>query len=352
MELFVIGLNHNTAPLQVRERFAFSETATEQALKSLAGHDGIYEAVLLSTCNRTELYAVLDDTIAEPARFMGRILAELAPNDTVSPARNDVCFYVYQNEACVRHLLKVAASLDSQILGENQILGQVKTAYALAHAVGTTKTVLNILFHRAITAGKKVRAHTRISQNPVSISTAAIELVRKHYADLAGLRIMLIGAGKMGRLTVSNLKKRGGYDVCIVNRDFGHARELANQTHCRAVPWAELHTVAATADIIISSTAAPDFVLNYTDVAQIVAQRKDKPLLLVDIAMPRDIDPTVNEISGVKLFNIDDLETITRHNHLLRLEAAALAAQITEHAAALAMRKLTPALSGARRSNV
>lgn len=291
MELIVIGLNHNTAPLHIRERFAFSATAAARALAYLKNHEDICEAVLLSTCNRTELYAVLDNTV-DASHYMRRLLLQLTDQSASPPATETDYFYLYTNNDCVRHLLKVAASLDSQILGENQILGQIKNAYALAHAAGTTKTILNVLFHRAITAGKKVRTQTTISQNPVSISTAAIELAREHYGDLTRLQVLLIGAGKMGHLTVNNLQKRGCSDIVVANRNFEHARTLAHQMQCRTVSFAEITAQAVTANIIVTSTAAPDYVLDYAMVAEIAARREGKPLLLIDIAVPRDIDPT------------------------------------------------------------
>lgn len=340
MELIVLGLNHNTAPLAIRESFAFAEAAALSALTSISRQAGVCEAVLLSTCNRTEIYAVLDG-VEDAAGFLRGLLMRLADTRANLAEIGDGCFYAHQNQACIRHLFRVAASLDSQILGENQILAQVKQAYHAAHKADTTKTVLNILFQRAITAGKKVRSQTRISQNAVSISTAAIELAKDFLPDLSRANILLIGAGKMGQLAMDNLSSRKCKNIYVMNRDYEKALALAGKLGCHAVPFGEMRATAAGMDVIMTSTSSSGYVLSGGDMQEIMRRRGHKPLLLVDIAVPRDIEPEVAQIDGVTLFNIDDLEKITLQNKMLRTQAAALAESLVEKEVDAAVLKLS-----------
>lgn len=325
MQLIVIGLNHKTAPVAVRERFAVGKDAVRQGLSNLGDYEAIHEAVILSTCNRSELYAVVDDAEAD-ASVVKQFLFDLTGNG------EDIDEYLYAlaAEDCIRHLFEVAASLDSLVLGEGQILSQVKAAYAMARKAEATSTVLNTLFHRAIAAGKRVRTETRIAYNSVSVSYAAVELAQKKLGSLEEAKALVFGAGKMAELTMQHLRSHGVRQIYVANRHIEKAQELAAAYGGEAVPFEGALKRAVDIDIIVTSTGAPHYVVKPWETQQLMAKRQGRPIFFIDIAVPRDVDPEVAEIRGVTLYNIDALEAVVDRHVEDRQREALRARQIVE----------------------
>ena len=334
MQLLMLGLNHKTAPVEVRERFSLAKGAVRQGLMNLSEYDGLQEMVVLSTCNRSEIYAVVDDAASDEATLK-QFLFDLTGNEEDI----DEYLYKYIDEECIRHLFLVASSLDSLVLGEGQILSQVKEAYALAREAGTTSTVINTLFHRAIATGKRVRTETRIAYNSVSVSYAAVELARQELGNLEGAGALIFGAGKMAELTAQHLVARGGKKIMVANRHLDKAETLAAEFGGEAVPWDQAMRRAVEADVIVTSTGAPHYVVKPWETQQLMAKRKGRPLFFIDIAVPRDVDPEVADIKGVTLYNIDSLEAVVdEHVEERRREAKAAYAIVEEEAAAIEKR--------------
>ena len=327
MVLAVLGLNHKTAPVEVRECLSFPEDTIKQALRRLEEHEDFLECVVLSTCNRTEVYAVLED-VDDPSTVMLEFLERLA-GPTPAGISPEHLFY-YGGEACIRHLFRVAASIDSLIVGEGQILSQVKKAYSVAKDCGTTSTVLNTLFHRAIAAGKKVRTETHIAFSAVSVSYAAVELAKKLLGDLSQATVMILGAGEMSELTARHLVENGVRTVFVSNRNQTRAEDLAQKFHGRAVPFEQFMKWAVDTDIIITSTGAPHYIVRSWDVAHIMPQRSGRLLIFIDIAVPRDVEPEVAAIAGVSLYNIDNLNAVVDSNKRARLKEARKAEKILD----------------------
>ncbi|MBE8954599.1 MAG: glutamyl-tRNA reductase [Quinella sp. 2Q5] len=318
MHLKVLGLNHTTAPVDVRERFSIGKDAVRRGLDNLDDYGGLSEAVVLVTCNRTEIYAVTDDD-AGVREFL---------NDLIGATVDEKFLYAFDDEDCTNHLFAVAAGLDSLILGEGQILSQVKEAYAVAKAAHATDTILNTLFNRAIASGKRVRTETRIACNSVSVSSAAVELAARELGTLVGRNVLIFGAGKMARLTAQHLISRGVGKIFVANHHIERAIDMANQIGAQAVAWNEAFTAAAHVDIIITSTGAPHYVVKPWQTQQLMARRQGRGILFIDIAVPRDVDPEVGNICGVTLFNIDDLESVVEKNFQARRREARLAEKI------------------------
>ncbi len=319
MQLIVLGLNHKTAPVEIRERFNFSQDKVARVLRRLINNDNINEAILLSTCNRTELYLVLEDPTAGVA-FIRTLLRHLAG----AQYRSDY-FYNLTGINCVRHLFRVASSLDSLILGEGQILSQIKSAYNLSRSRGMTDILLNTVFTRAITVGKRVRTETKIAFSSVSVSSAAVDLATDVIGDLTKANVLVLGAGRMSELTARHLIDKGARTIFVSNRNLEHARELAQKFNGKAIPYNNFMQQAVTADIIITSTGAPHYVITEAGIRSIMPQRHGKPLILVDIAVPRDV-----EIEGVTLYNIDDLEDVVDVNKNFRSAEAKVAEVLIE----------------------
>ena len=331
MLLAVLGLNHKTAPVEVRECYSCPEEAVKQSLRRLDEHEDFLECVVLSTCNRTEVYAVLED-VDDPSAVMLEFLDRLAV-PAGQEAAMDYLFF-HSGEACIRHLFYVAASIDSLVVGEGQILSQVKKAYSMAKDCGATSTVLNTLFNRAIAAGKKVRTETRIAYSAVSVSYAAVELARQLLGDLTIANVLILGAGEMSELTARHLVENGVKTVFVSNRNHKRAEELAEKFHGQAVPFEHFMQWAVKTDIIITSTGAPHYIVNSWDVAHIMPQRAGRPLIFIDIAVPRDVEPEVAAIAGVSLYNIDNLNAVVDSNRRERLREARKAEKILEKEAA------------------
>ncbi len=325
MQLLMLGLNHKTAPVEVRERFSLAKAAVRQGLMNMSEYEGIQEMVVLSTCNRSEIYAVVDDASADEATLK-QFLFDLTGNEE----NIDAYLYKFVDEECIRHLFLVASSLDSLVLGEGQILSQVKEAYALSREAGTTSTVINTLFHRAIATGKRVRTETRIAYNSVSVSYAAVELARQELGNLNGASALIFGAGKMAELTAQHLVARGVEKILVANRHLDKAEVLAKEFAGEAVPWNQAMKRAVDVDVIVTSTGAPHYVIKPWETQQLMAKRKGHPLFFIDIAVPRDVDPEVADIKGVTLYNIDSLEAVVDEHVAERRQEAKAALKIVE----------------------
>jgi glutamyl-tRNA reductase len=324
--IVLIGLNHKTAPLAVREKIFTGCQEEKDLLSSLRSINGVGEVLYLSTCNRIEIIASVEET--EDA---GKSLNDfLAQNGGLTPTEVANCFYEYRGEEAVRHIFRVSASLDSLVIGETQILGQVKDAYRQALAQNATGVVLNRLMHCSFRAAKRVRSETAIAVNPVSVSFAAVELAKKIFGSLTGKKILLIGAGEMAELTGMHLISNGAEEIIVANRSMPQAIALAEKFHGEAVSLDALEEKLIEVDIVISSTGAPAYIVTADLIRKIHHQRKNRLLFLIDIAVPRDIDPVASLLENVYLYNIDNLQDIVDENMNVRKKEAIKAEMIVE----------------------
>ncbi|HZB25943.1 MAG TPA: glutamyl-tRNA reductase [Vicinamibacterales bacterium] len=309
LRLFAIGVNHRTAPIEVRERVDFARDGLEAALAGLAAHTPVREMAVLSTCNRAEVYAAADndEAVERVARFFGEYHG-------VSPDDLNAHLYVHRGAAAARHLFRVAAGLDSLIVGEPQILGQVKAAYTVASEQHYTGTVLNRLFHLAFAAGKRVRSETGLGEGAVSVSYAAISLAKKIFGDLSRLEVLILGSGAMGKLTAVHLRAQGVAGITIASRTRSTADRLAEQIGATACDWSELENALVQADIVVTATGAPTVVLTRADLERAMKNRRERPLFVIDIAVPRDVDPAAGTLDEIFLYNVDDLKGIIESN--------------------------------------
>ena len=321
MELLVLGLNHRTAPVEIREKFSLSPEKIKKGLGRLEKYDNLQEAVVLSTCNRSEIYAVVSRGCSNT---VASFWADLNGTECTEEFFQQYT-YRYEDEDCVEHLLRVTASLDSLVIGEGQILSQVKHAYAIAQSANATGTLLNLLFNRAIAAGKRVRNETKIAFNAVSVSYAAVELARARLGDFSGCRVLLFGAGKMAELTATHLMCQGLKSLYVANRHIERATELACRYGGQAVEWPEVYGLLGSMDIVITSTGAPHYVIHRREIVHALEARQGKPLVLIDIAVPRDVEPAVGELPEVCLYNIDDLKAVVDDNIQERQKEAMIA---------------------------
>lgn len=320
MNIVVIGINYRTAPVELRERLVFPENSLKEALAAFRETKGVLEGVLLSTCNRTELIMVVDHLrrgIDHTQRF-------LEAWSGVSRADFQHALYIHQDREAVAHLFRVACGLDSMIVGETQILGQLKDAFFLAREQGNTGSLLNRLLQRVITFAKKVHAETGINDNAVSTSYAAIELMKKVFGDLKGKHAAVIGAGKVASLTCQHLHAAKLGRISVVNRTLEKAEELARRFAGQAVPWSALPDVLQEVDILVSATGAPGYILTRAQVEGIMARRGGRRLLLMDMAVPRDLDPQIHHLPNTFLYDIDDLEGLVEANLAERMKEARL----------------------------
>jgi glutamyl-tRNA reductase len=310
VHILALGLNHRTAPVDIRERLAFAPSQVGEALRSFVQTVPATEAAILSTCNRSEVYAVT----ANHNAAVERIKQFLAQFHDLSPEK--FCPHLYQrlDDDSVKHLFRVACGVDSMVVGETQILAQVKDAFDSARASGTVRVVLDELFRRALSVGKRARTETDISKGALSVSSAAVELAKHIFASLRGTTILILGAGEMSELTAQYLIEQGATSVFVSNRTFERAVELAQKFKGEAIRFDDLPQRLHVADIVVSSTAAPHTVLHQHTVAQAMRARRNRPMFLIDIAVPRDIEPSVNDLDNVYLFNIDDLQQVVEEN--------------------------------------
>lgn len=322
MQPLVIGINHTTAPVALRERLAFADEETPAVLAALLGEPQIGEAVALSTCNRTEFYL-----LAEP-QFGDEAAAWLARWRELDDPALSSALYCHQGDAAVVHLMRVACGLDSMVLGEPQILGQVKQAYAVARGLGCVKGMLERWFQNTFAVAKQVRSDTGIGAAAVSVAYAAVQLARQIFPTLAELRVLLVGAGDTSELVARHLYEQGVRQLTVVNRTFTRGEELASRFGGRALPFSELPQALETSDMVISSTASPLPVVGAGAVARALKIRKRQPMLLVDLAVPRDIEAEVGELDDAFLYTVDDLQSIVASNMAGRQQAAELANQM------------------------
>ena len=324
MHLTVVGLSHKTAPIEIREKLTFPANRQEESLAILTSSNDVVEAVIVSTCNRTEIYAVTTAG-SDGSSAIIDFMCEYHDLD-----RHDLIRYLYikEGEAVVHHLFRVVASLDSMVIGEAQILGQVKEAYKLGFEHSATGRIFNRLFRQSFEVGKRVRTETAIGESAVSISYAAVELAKKVFDTLEGRTVLVVGAGKMSELTAKHLCSNGVCNVLVTNRTFERAEELAARFEGTAIPYEELFVRMAEADIVISSTAATEYVITKEQVAGALKGRRGRPLFFIDIAVPRDIDPAVNSLADVFLYDIDSLNGVVESNLDERMREAERAEHI------------------------
>ncbi|WP_221566306.1 glutamyl-tRNA reductase [Alkalihalobacillus sp. TS-13] len=319
MHILKVGLNHKTAPVEIREKVSFQPGELELALQSLRKTKSILECVIVSTCNRTEIYAVADQL--HTGRYY--IKAFLANWFSLDKELLKPYLQIQEREDAIEHLFKVVCGLDSMILGETQILGQVRSSFFTAQEIGTTGTVFNELFKKAITLAKRSHSETEIGENAVSVSYAAVELAKKIFDGLEGKNVLIIGAGKMGELTARHLCSNGVDEITVLNRTYAKAQEVAARFNGQASTMDELESSLQKADIVISSTGSTEFVLSKANVSPVLKKRKGKPLFMMDIAVPRDLSPDLHDLESVFLYDIDDLEGIVEANLAERQEEAA-----------------------------
>jgi len=314
MAFNILGINHKTAPVALREKVAFSEDRLLAALRTLRQEVGVAEVVILSTCNRTELYWAGSASGSELTQWLQRhhgVSLELAPS-----------LYVHQERQAVTHAFNVASGLDSMVLGEAQILGQLKDAYRVAQEAGATGPALNKLFQAAFSAAKRVRTETRIGANAVSLASAAVSVARRVYSDLGERNALLVGAGEMIALTARHLAAQGVKRMVIANRSLGRAQTLAAELNAYAVGLNDLASELAAADVVICCTASPVPIITKAMAAAAVRTRRHRPIFMVDLAVPRDIEPQVSDLEDVYLYSIDDLQEVVDENRQQRELAA------------------------------
>jgi glutamyl-tRNA reductase len=319
MHVLVVGLNYRTAPVEIREQFALAIEHLPAALKELKETKSILECVVLSTCNRTEIYAVVDRAHMCSHYIHGFIEKWFhVPREQFNHH-----LYTYEHQKAIDHLFRVTCGLDSMVIGETQILGQVRDAFLQAQEVKTTGTLFNMLFKQAVTLAKRAHSETAIGQNPVSVSYAAVELGKRIFGSFANKKVMIIGAGKMSELTAKHLHANGAEQILVTNRTHERAIELADKFQGKAVPFNDLYEELLQTDIVISSTGSSEIVLTKDQVQGVLHKRKARPLFMIDIAVPRDLDPGISELSNVFLYDIDDLEAIVESNLAERSQEAA-----------------------------
>ncbi|MCZ8513324.1 glutamyl-tRNA reductase [Paenibacillus filicis] len=319
MHIVVAGLNYRTAPVSIREKFAFAEGDLPQALQELKVTKSVMECVIVGTCNRTELYVAVDRE-----NLCTHYLREFFENWFGIPREQfNKHLYIYENEQAMKHLFRVTSGLDSMVIGETQILGQVRDAFLLAQQQKTTGVLFNQLFKQAVTMAKRAHTETGIGENPVSVSYAAVELGKRIFGSYDQKKVLIIGAGKMSELTVKHLYANGADEVVVVNRSLGRAQELADKFHGVASTMDKLLGHLESADIVISSTGAAGFVLTAEQVSGVLQKRRSRPLFMIDIAVPRDLDPRLGEMPNVFLYDIDNLQSLV-NSHLEERRKAAV----------------------------
>ncbi len=309
-QIVIVGLNHKTAPVEVRERLAFPADTIGHALREAVAADGVSEGVILSTCNRVEVCVLADDG-RRGQEAVERFLSSFhgVPPEALSPH-----LYRLAGDDAVRHLFRVASSLDSMVLGEPQILGQVKDAYAWACDHRTVGPVLDKCFTKAFSVAKRVRTETRVANSAVSVSDAAVELAKKILGDLSDNTVMLIGAGEMSELAARHLLSAGARGLLVTNRTFERAVRLASDFDGTPVRFEDLAVHLKRADIVLSSTGSPRFILTRADIEEVIRIRKNRPMFFIDMAVPRDIDPDANQVANVYVYDIDDLNNVIETN--------------------------------------
>lgn len=318
MKLLVTGVSHKTAPVEVRECLAFPENDLPRALAALKSGDGISEAVILSTCNRVEIIVTAEDS-SDPQSVVDRFLTE---SRMISPESIEPHLYRHEGKEAIHHIFRVAASLDSMVLGEPQILGQLKSAHAVAKAHGALTGWLEALIARSFSAAKRVRSETGIGQMAVSVSYAAVELARKIFGTLNNRTVMIVGSGKMSELAARHLRRSGASHIFVTNRTHERAVELAKMFQGTPLEYARFLNMLPEMDIVIASTGAGQYILRKEDVQRALSARRNRPMFLIDISVPRNIDPAVNSLDNVFVYDIDDLQEVVNANLRERMKEA------------------------------
>lgn len=326
MNIIVVGLNHKTADVEVRERLAFNGERLIEGLEGLLRLPGINGVLIISTCNRVEIFSDVKD----PGSASETIKSFLVNFHSINRDVLDRSLYILRGREAIRHIFRVASSLDSMVVGEPQILGQLKDAFEFALQRRATDYVLNKVMKKAISVAKRVRTETRIAENAVSISFAAVELAKKIFTDLSDKAFMLLGAGEMAELAARHLISSGVKTVLIANRTFERGCELAKEFNGRAVRFEDFLKEMTYTDILICSTGAPDYVLRKSDMHALMKERRQKPMFLIDISVPRNIDPSINELNNVYLYDVDDLQGVVDANIVERKKEAEKAEMIIE----------------------
>ena len=336
MNLVLVGISHRSAPVEVRERMNIHESRLGAALSDLVAREGIREGLILSTCNRVDLAAAGEEgSEAEPL-----LRGFLADYHRYDPAAHDRHLYWYRGADVVRHLFRVASSLDSMIIGEPQILGQFKQAYLAAREAGALSGTLRDVSEQALAVGRRVRRETGLGTSAVSVSYAAVELARKIFGTLGGKTVFILGAGKMSELAARHLVSSGASSILVANRTFARAEELAAAFGGTAVPFEGVLDHLQRADIVISSTGSPGLIVSRVAAENLLAARKQRPMFFVDIAVPRDIDPAVNDLDNAFVYDIDDLEQVVKENLAERRREAVRAEKIVEEEVERTLRRL------------
>src|SRR5215813_5132210 len=327
MSIVLVGLSHKTAPLEMRERLAFGDPLLPEALISLVDQQSLDEGLIVSTCNRIELIA---STAAAPEQGLDCLAGFLNTFHHLAPNTLNGHLYRHSDTNAIKHLFRVASSLDSMVVGESQILGQVKDAYQHAINAGTVGRVLSQLMHRTISVAKRIRTETGIAQNPVSVSSVAVELARKIFDNLTDKTVLLVGAGEMGELAARNLIDAGTSRLIVTNRTAERAEEIAGKFGGGAVNFEAFYDVLPSADIVLCSTGAPDYVIRPAETRRSLRSRKKGPVLFIDISVPRNIDPAIADLDNTFLFDVDDLQNVVKANIEEREREARTAESIIE----------------------
>ncbi|MBI1912059.1 MAG: glutamyl-tRNA reductase [Deltaproteobacteria bacterium] len=326
MNLIVVGLNHKTSPVEIREKLSFPAATIGEPLKRLTNHFGLNEGVILSTCNRVEVLAITND-MEQGVWKTKRFLSEF---HSIPLEKLDEHLYVHCGEDAVKHLFRVAAGLDSMVMGEPQILGQVKDSYGYAVEHNTAGVIVNKLYHKAFQVAKRVRTETKIGESAVSISFAAVELARKIFGDLKGKSAMLIGAGEMAELAAKHLINNGIHEILVANRTYEKAIEFVKGFGGTAIMFREFPHYLKNVDIVIASTGSPTFIIKPDQIQEVMKERKQKPMFFIDISVPRNIDPLVNNVDNCYLYDVDDLQGVVVANLQERNKEAQQAEAIIE----------------------
>jgi len=324
MKVLVIGLNHKVADVDVREKLAFNGPKLEEGLIKFRDLPEVQEAIVLSTCNRVELYANVTDNL----KASESVKTFLSEYHGIKRDSLDRSLYIYDDREAVKHVFRVASSLDSMVVGEPQILGQLKDAFDLALSKKTTGILLNKLLKKAISVAKRIRTETRIAENAVSISFAAVELAKKIFTDLSNKVFMLLGAGEMAELAAKHLIGNGVNEVLVSNRTFERACDLAKEFNGRPVKFDDFIQEMVRADIVICSTGAPTYILAKSQMQKVMRERKQRQVFIIDISVPRNIDPEINDLDNVYLYNVDDLQNVVDSNVFERQKEAEKAEKI------------------------
>ncbi len=324
MKLLITGLSHHTAPVEVRERLAFEEKTLPEALNRLCHRPGMVEGMILSTCNRVEV-AVTAEESSDPSPSVDQFLAEAR---SVEPAWVTPYLYHYNGSDAIRHMFRVASSLDSMIVGEPQILGQLKSAYLLAKEHGSVNGFLDLVMTRAFNVAKRVRTETEIGSSAVSVSYAAVELARDIFGSLSGKRVLLVGAGKMAESAARHLRRAGVSDILVTNRTRSRADGLAEEFRGRVLEYDEMTQALPDMDIVITSSGAPHYILTKEVMREVINRRRHRPMFLIDIAVPRNVEPSVNTLDGIFVYDIDDLDKVVKTNLAERVNVAEQAEEI------------------------